>query len=120
MPDPVVHFEICGSDYEKTKTFYSELFGWRPKEWEGGPSKYGLVEPAGDRAIGGGLMATDGRFPTFVTFYVQVDDLQKYLDKANELGGKTILPPTPIPGVGASAMFADPDGNMIGLFKPGE
>ncbi|RME27066.1 MAG: VOC family protein [Candidatus Zixiibacteriota bacterium] len=120
MPKPVVHFEICGSDYQKTKQFYGELFEWSPQEWDGGGMPYGMVEAAGDRAIGGGLMATDGKFPTYVTFYVQVDDLQAYLDKAEKLGGKTIMPPTPIPGVGASAMFADPDGNMIGLFKQGE
>jgi hypothetical protein len=53
-----------------------------------------------------------------VTFYVQVDDLQKSLDKAQSLGANTVLPPTPIPGIGSCAMFADPNGVVIGLFKP--
>lgn len=120
MPKPVVHFEICGKDYGKTKEFYGKLFEWQPQDLDMGSMKYGMVEPSGEKSIGGGIMGTDGNIPTYVTFYVQVDDLQKYLDKAEQLGGKTIQPPTPIPGVGSSAMLADIDGNMIGLFKPGE
>jgi predicted enzyme related to lactoylglutathione lyase len=53
-----------------------------------------------------------------ITFYVQVDDLQKYLDRAEELGGKTVMPPSEIPGTGVMlAMFTDPSGNVIGLSK---
>ena len=33
-----------------------------------------------------------------VTFYVDVDDLQAYLDKAERLGGKTVMPPHRNPG----------------------
>jgi hypothetical protein len=29
MGQPVVHFEIVGSDAAKLHGFYSELFGWR-------------------------------------------------------------------------------------------
>jgi hypothetical protein len=49
---------------------------------------------------------------------VQVDDLQAYLDKANQLGGKTLVPPVEIPGQGSFAWLADLDGNIIGLWKP--
>jgi predicted enzyme related to lactoylglutathione lyase len=30
------------------------------------------------------------------------------------------MPATPIAGVGVSALFKDPDGNVIGLYKRGE
>ena len=52
-----------------------------------------------------------------VTFYVDVDDLQAYLDKAEKLGGKTIMPPTVIPDMITLAMFSDPEGNIIGMVK---
>ncbi len=52
-----------------------------------------------------------------VTFYAQVDDLQAYLDKAEGLGGKTVLPPMEIPDTVTLAMFTDPEGNLIGLIK---
>ena len=49
--------------------------------------------------------------------YVEVDDLQTFLDKAKRLGGKELMPPTVIPNFVTIAMFADPDGNIIGLVK---
>ena len=49
--------------------------------------------------------------------YVEVNDLQAYLDKAEKLGGKTIMPPTEIPDQVTLAMFTDPEGNVIGLVK---
>ena len=52
---------------------------------------------------------------TGVTFYVQVDDLQAYLDKAESLGGKTIMPPMEIPDMVKLAVFSDPEGNVIGI-----
>ncbi len=52
-----------------------------------------------------------------VTFYVQVDDLDAYLKKAESLGGRTVVPPTEIPNMVTFAMFSDPDGNAVGLVK---
>ena len=44
-----------------------------------------------------------------------MDDLQAYLDRAESLGGKTLMPPTEIPGIVTLAMFADPEGNVTGM-----
>ena len=52
-----------------------------------------------------------------MTIYVSVADLRVSLEKAEELGGKMVVEPMPIPGVGTFAMFQDPDGVMIGLFE---
>ena len=52
-----------------------------------------------------------------MTVYVQVDDLESYLKKAESLGGKTVMPVTEIPGVVTLAMFSDPEGNVIGMVK---
>jgi predicted enzyme related to lactoylglutathione lyase len=52
-----------------------------------------------------------------VTVYVQVDDLNAYLAKAVSLGGKALVQPVDI-GTGIFAWFSDPDGNIIGLWKP--
>ncbi len=118
MGQPVVHFEISGRDYKKSIEFYKHLFDWKVEEWAAFP--YGMVQPEGERSIGGGIgPVQDGQQPS-VTFYIMVDDLQAYLNKAEQLGGRTIVPPSPIPGVGSMAMFSDPDGNILGLFKSGE
>jgi predicted enzyme related to lactoylglutathione lyase len=52
-----------------------------------------------------------------VTWYVQSDDLQADLDKAESLGGRTVMPPMdPMPGT-SIALFTDPEGHVIGLVK---
>ena len=52
-----------------------------------------------------------------MTFYVDTDDPQKILDRAERLGGKTIMKPTQVRPDLTLAMLADPEGNVIGLSK---
>ena len=66
--------------------------------------------------INGGIaQAEDGSPRTIV--YIQVNDLQAYLDKAEQLGGKIEMPITKIPNVVTLARFSDPNGNIVGLVK---
>lgn len=52
------------------------------------------------------------------TFYVEVDDPAKFLEKAEKLGGMTIVPPTEIENFGLTfAFFADPEGHVVGLSR---
>ena len=113
MPHPVVHWEIGATNAKRTQEFFAKLFDWKIDA--NNPLNYGLVDTGGG-GINGGINTAPHGVPYFV-MYVQVDDLQKYLDKANALGGEAVVPPTDIPGVGSYAFFKDPDGNIIGLFK---
>jgi predicted enzyme related to lactoylglutathione lyase len=114
MGAPVVHFEIMGGEGNELETFNGELFGWRISS--NNPVKYGIVDTSGGPGgINGGVgPANDGG--KRVSIYAQVNDLQATLDRAEKLGGKTILPPTEVPGGPKLAMFADPAGNVTGLF----
>ena len=49
--------------------------------------------------------------------FVGVEDLQAKMDAAQALGATTVMPPMDVPGGPSIAMFADPDGNLIGLMK---
>lgn len=113
MGAPVVHFEITGGTGNQLERFYGELFGWEINS--NNPMKYGVVETGGGPGgINGGVgAAQDGG--NRVSVYAQVDDLQTTLDRAERLGGKTILPPTAVPGGPRLAMIADPAGNVTGL-----
>ena len=112
MPNPVIHWEITGKDAPKLQQFYTDLFGWNVDS--NNPINYGLVDTQTEDGINGGI-AQEQELATRVTVYVQVDDLQAYLDKAESLGGKTILPPTVIPDTVTLAMFTDPEGNIMGM-----
>lgn len=114
MPNPVVHWEIAVKNGAKAKEFYSKLFDW--KIGDAGPMNYRGVDTGGE-GINGGIFQPEVDVPNYVTIYVQVDNLQAYLEKAQSLGGRTIVPPTPIPDMGAFAVFVDPEGNTIGLWS---
>lgn len=113
MGNPVVHFEIGANDAPRARDFYTGLFGW---QIEVDPSGYGMVQTGSAAGIGGGIMSAPEGRPTWVAFYVAVDDLEKYLARAEELGAQRIMGPTPLDGTRAFAMFADPEGNVVGLF----
>jgi uncharacterized protein len=111
MGAPVVHFEIVGKDAKKLQDFYSQLFAWKIDA--NNPMNYGMVDNAG-QGINGGVGPSQSGQP-WVGFYVSVDNLQAALTKAESLGGKTIMPPMDIPDGPSIAVFADPEGNQIGL-----
>ena len=112
MSNPVVHFEIGCRDKAVTAQFYAKLFDWKMAEM--GPA---TMIDTGGAGIAGHITSLGHEPHHFTHFYVMVDDLQAALNKANELGGKTLVPPVEIP-TGSFAWFADPDGNTVGLFKP--
>jgi uncharacterized protein len=112
----VAWFEVTGKDGPALQKFYGELFDWQIQD-TGDESGYGLVEAA-ENGIGGGVGAAQDGGPGQVTFYVEVDDPAAYLQKAEKLGGQTIVPPTPIEQFGLTfAFFADPEGHLVGLSK---
>ena len=116
MPNPVVHFEIVGKDAKRTQSFYADLFGWHVDT--NNPMEYGMVDTHAGSGINGGLSGlNENDTSTRCTIYVEVDDLQKYLDKAEALGGKTIMPPSDVPGGPSLAMFTDPSGIVVGVVK---
>ena len=117
MGQPVAFFEVISTEPERAQKFYGELFGWQvvaPPEMGG----FALVDTGtGEGAVGGGIGSSQGPGDTGVKVYMRVDDLQAYLTRAEQLGGTPLVPPTDLPGdYGRIAIFADPDGNPVGLW----
>jgi uncharacterized protein len=111
MPNPVVYFEIGCRDMAKTQEFFGKLFDW--KLTPSGPAT--MIDTGG--TVPGHITSLGHEPHAFTHFYVQVDDVKAYLDKAVELGGNTLVPPVNIP-TGTFAWFADLEGNTVGLWKP--
>jgi predicted enzyme related to lactoylglutathione lyase len=116
MPNPVGHFEIGCRDSEMTQEFFAGLFGWQIEP--AGPAA--MISTGSHDGIAGHISALGHEPHHYVTTYAQVDDIQAHLAKAESLGGKTVVPPTEVPGMGHFAWFSDLDGNTIGLWKPVE
>jgi predicted enzyme related to lactoylglutathione lyase len=112
MGQPVVHFEIGVQDMARAEAFYAALFGWKISN--DGPAS--MIDTEAGGGINGHITSLGHEPHHYVTFYVAVDDVKAYLDKAESLGAKTLVPPVDIP-TGTFAWLADPDGNAIGLWK---
>jgi hypothetical protein len=115
MGNAVVHFEVMGSDTEQLNKFYGELFGWHIEHMP--EMNYGVVDTHGGSGINGGLGVTqDGS--QYVTFYIEVDDINATLSKIEKAGGKTLQPRMEVPNVVIFAHFSDIAGNLLGLVEP--
>ena len=109
MANPVVHFEVVGSDGAKLQEFYGELFGWKINA--DNEMNYGIVDNGGQGINGGVGESPEG---AHVTWYVQVPSIDDYLKKAEQIGGKTVARIEM--DMVTMAMVADPEGN-VGLVE---
>ena len=123
--DKVVHFEIPVDDLERAQSFYGAIFGWELFTTPIGDGEYTLVtttpvdesmRPTESGGINGGMMQrTDSTPNPVITIGVaSIDDALKQVEAS---GGTVVTPRTPIPEMGAFAYFADPEGNVMGLFE---
>jgi predicted enzyme related to lactoylglutathione lyase len=110
---PFVHIEISANDLPAAGKFYGELFGWKI---EYNPEQNYSTFETGEGEVGGGLNPTTNSPAGTVTVYVNTDDIEASLKKAESLAARTITPKTEIPGFGWFALFSDPTGNVIGLY----
>jgi hypothetical protein len=126
MGQPVVHFEIIGSDPGKLREYYTDLFGWefdttaRISEAVSQPGNYGFVDrntTSDDVGIPGGVGGGEG-YHGRATFYVAVPDVEAALQKAEHLGGTRQLGPATAPTGLVVGHFTDPEGNLIGVAGP--
>jgi len=109
----VCHIEWSSTDLERTKAFLSGLFGWKFKSWGEEYLLFGTPE-----GPNGGIMKVDKVIPGKSPYiYIEVDEIEPYLEKAKELGGGIDTPKKEIPKVGWFAHVTDHDGNIVGLFE---
>ena len=113
MANPVTHFEVLGSDAAALQRFYGDAFGWQMQDVMDG--SYYMANP-GD-GVNGGVGAAPPGGSGHVTFYVEVEDPASALEKIGQLGGSTVQPPMDVPGGPTIALFADPEGHVVGLVK---
>ena len=119
----IIHFEIHAENPERAIDFYTNLFGWEFKKWDG-PMPYWLITtgPKDQMGIDGGLMKRMGPIDgTAVIAYVctaYTENLDASIKKAESLGGTIVVPKMPIPGVGWLTYAKDTEGNIFGMMQP--
>jgi predicted enzyme related to lactoylglutathione lyase len=117
MGRPVVYFDIGCEDTKKTADFYAKLFDWGTHE----ASPHSItIDTESDTGINGAITSLGHEPHNYVMIYTEVDDMDAYLEKVEELGGEVLIAATEVPGEGVFAWFADPEGNMMGMWQRGE
>ncbi len=104
----------------KVADFYARIFGWEVHDHP--EMNYRIVETGAPKempGINGGIVKPDreGPWPGNMLLYILVDDLDAYRQKVVAAGGKIHVEEQKVPGMGKFALFTDPDGRMMGLWK---
>lgn len=111
----IVHIELPSPDLEKSKSFYSEVFGWEVTAWQ--ESRDFMMWRAPD-GPGGGFMKGDVAPVAGIMLYIEVEDIPAAMARIVENGGQAIKEKTEIGGgMGFFAVFADNVGNQLGLWS---
>jgi len=110
MGAKIIHVEVTGKDGGKLQEFYSDVFGWSLDT--NNPGGYGM-ERQGEMTAGIGASNDGGA--GHVTFYVHADDPSATLAKVEASGGRVIMPLTEVAPETTVALFADPEGHIVGL-----
>jgi uncharacterized protein len=113
MPNPVVHFEIIGKDQKLLDSFYKDVFAWQLTPVM---PIYSMVAKE-EGGIAGGIGAFPDT-PNYVSFYIEVADLEATMAGIEAHSGKKLFGPQPIPdGTAVIGMFLDPEGHTLGLIQ---
>ena len=109
----ICYLEIPTADIARSVSFYQAVFGWPTRRRGDGATAF-------DDSVGGVSGAWVTGRPSSpsagLLLYVMVDSVAATVEKVVAHGGRIVQPP----GVDApetTARFADPDGNVLGLYQ---
>ncbi len=108
----ICYVEIPATDIARSSDFYGAVFGWNIRQRGDGHKAFddGAGEVSGTWVIGRPPASKPG-----LLLYVMVDDIEATI-KAVVANGGTIVQPLGADAPEITARFADPAGNIIGLY----
>jgi predicted enzyme related to lactoylglutathione lyase len=117
----IVHFEVPADDVERSRKFYSDLFGWKMERWPGMESgmEYWIINTTdneGSKAVGGGMMKRQNP-QQGITNFIDVTSVDEYSAKIQSLGGKIVAPKQAVPTMGYFAVCLDTENNTFGIWE---
>jgi predicted enzyme related to lactoylglutathione lyase len=111
----VAHFEIVTKDIPVVKKFYEDVFGWKFNQW--GSEEYWLISTGeeNEKGIDGGFVKSRGE--NVIVNTINVPNLDEYIQKVENNGGKITVPKNAVPGIGWLCYFKDVEGNLFGMIQ---
>lgn len=122
VPGTLCWTELYAGDHAVATTFYASVFGWQTREAPMPGMTYTLVRPAGteEGAELGGIMpispemSAGGVTPRWQPYF-EAADCDAVVAAAQGHGGKLLMGPVDLPGVGRLAQLLDPFGAPFAL-----
>ncbi len=117
-PSPVAHFAINADDVDRAKAFYSEVFGW--EFTSGGWPEFFHIDTGTEKpghpvgSLQRRRVIVEGRPIHGFECTIAVSDLGAVTDAAKAAGGRIVMDPYSIPGVGTLIFIEDTEGNIVG------
>jgi predicted enzyme related to lactoylglutathione lyase len=109
--------DLASTDVDRSRAFYTELFGWEAEEPN--PEFAGYFNYTKDGArIAGGNAQQEGS-PSVWTVYLAVEDAEATAAAVTKHGGNVIAPPMAVADLGSMAFLTDPGGAFVGIWQPG-
>jgi predicted enzyme related to lactoylglutathione lyase len=109
--------DLGTSDAPGAKAFYGGLLGWEFDDLPtGDQGTYSICRLRG-KAVAG--LYDQAERPGWGS-YVKVDDVDRAVDRARQLGAEVVVAPFDTPGGGRVATLRDPAGATVSLSRPGE
>jgi uncharacterized protein len=114
-PGSITWNELSTSDLAKSRSFYSDTFGWG---W-GGSDEYAEAQVAGRTVAGVTPRRPDlpAEVPDHWLVYFGSADVDADAKKAADMGATIVAGPMDIPGTGRFAVLMDPQGAAFAIFK---
>lgn len=109
----ICYLEIPTTDLARSVSFYQAVFGWSVRKRGDGSTAFddGAGEVSGAWVTGRPSSATPG-----LLLYVMVDSITATIETIRPHGGR-IVQPLGVDAPELTARFADPDGNVLGLYQ---
>ena len=115
---PVIDYiEFAVDDLEQSKAFYAKALGWEFNDY--GPDYAGIKDPRTGGEFGGLDTEPVASRGAGVLALIRTDDADAALASVLAAGGRVQVPMHDYPG-GRRFTFADPSGNVLGVYEPSE
>ena len=117
-PSPVAHFAINADNVDRTKAFYSEVFGW--EFTSGGWPEFFHIDTGTEKpghpvgSLQRRRVIVEGRPIHGFECTIAVSDLGAIIDAVKAAEGRIVMDPYSIPGVGTLIFVEDTEGNLVG------
>lgn len=112
--------ELVTHDVEKAKKFYADTLGWSYEAVPAPGGTYWIVK-LGEQRIGGMFPLQGAEFadvPEGWLPYIDVDDVDARVKKAQAGGAKLMRPIFDIPNIGRVALLTEPGGAGVAWMTP--